>query len=467
MRVVQAPKLSIVHAACSPRSSTPVALESFSETIGAFGAVALVATLLAVRPRGGADSIDDLTRRGMRDALRFNQPMASATEALPSSFTPATECITSEGKALLAHVGDPQFAQAWQQVVSTLGKAQPAASTLQGRIDQLRDLGHRRRVLADCFACQIEHSFREQGLRLLDGAATIAPKAPLPLEASTLVRVSQHFPGQSARQVRAFVTESAPSADDALVGRFARLQAAQLTMGCIQFGYFLSQVFRGAADLDDERVLTPEEARALQREIRRSTRLTRTEAAWAVGSRRAGGFFAVERTPEDTPEGTQVSNDSSAGYEDLREFTVGVQVVTSAQQDEFFAASGERADEAAGEAAGLSQGDEDPDGAASAVGRLPESLPTADLVRFNAAGLQALLSESCLYGWHLWGAEAAARAVLLDALDGTMGASEQVQLQVGRGSERRRQAGAWMGDALLEPPHHSDRDQGWPPQGTA
>ena len=36
-------------------------------------------------------------------------------------------------------------------------------------------------------------------------------------------------------------------------------------------------------------------------------------------------------------------------------------------------------------------------------------LPTADFVRFNAAGLQAALAEGCLYGWSLWGAEAGAR----------------------------------------------------------
>ena len=37
---------------------------------------------------------------------------------------------------------------------------------------------------------------------------------------------------------------------------------------------------------------------------------------------------------------------------------------------------------------------------------------TGEFVRFNAAGLQAILAEGCLYGWHLWGAEAAARAQL-------------------------------------------------------
>ena len=77
-----------------------------------------------------------------------------------------------------------------------------------------------------------------------------------------------------------------------------------------------------------------------------------------------------------------------------------MQVVAPSQQDEFFAKP-------------------NGDGALGGVG--PGGpiapLPTAQFVRFNAAGLQAILAEGCLYGWHLWGAEAAARAQLGAAKD--------------------------------------------------
>ena len=68
-------------------------------------------------------------------------------------------------------------------------------------------------------------------LSLLPSAASIAPAAGLPPDACSLVRVSQRFPGQSARQVRAFVGESAPSNEPSVNGRFDRLQAARLYQG--------------------------------------------------------------------------------------------------------------------------------------------------------------------------------------------------------------------------------------------
>lgn len=94
-----------------------------------------------------------------------------------------------------------------------------------------------------------------------------------------------------------------------------------------------------------------------------------------------------------------------------RQFTSAVQVVSASQQDEFFAGGSEAAteqgaspvDSGAAEAAG--------GGAAGELGGR-DALPTAEWVLFNAAGLQALLAEGCLYGWHLWGAEAGARAHL-------------------------------------------------------
>ena len=41
--------------------------------------------------------------------------------------------------------------------------------------------------------------------------------------------------------------------------------------------------------------------------------------------------------------------------------------------------------------------------------------PSASFIPFNVAGLQCALAEACLFGWHLWGAEAAASAALGDA----------------------------------------------------
>jgi len=99
----------------------------------------------------------------------------------------------------------------------------------------------------------------------------------------------------------------------------------------------------------------------------------------------------------------------------LREFTVGVQVVAPAQQSEFFNSPSEG--EAGGEGGGSrGQGAEAGAGAAAVNGGVAP-LPSAEFVRFNAAGLQALLAEGCLFGWMLWQAEAEAMAVLAAAPD--------------------------------------------------
>ena len=68
--------------------------------------------------------------------------------------------------------------------------------------------------------------------------------------------------------------------------------------------------------------------------------------------------------------------DDSQGYEALREFSSGVQVVAPSQQDEFFAKP-------------------NGDGALGGVGPGGpiDPLPTAEFVRFNAAGLQAILAR--------------------------------------------------------------------------
>ena len=81
------------------------------------------------------------------------------------------------------------------------------------------------------------------------------------------------------------------------------------------------------------------------------------------------------------------------GYEALREFTTRVQPISSAQKSEFYAEESGGASDAASAAATDGGG-----GGGSA-------LPTPELVSFNCAALQALLSEGVLYGWVLWEAE--------------------------------------------------------------
>ena len=60
--------------------------------------------------------------------------------------------------------------------------------------------------------------------------------------------------------------------------------------------------------------------------------------AWAVASKRAANFFALQR--EASSAGTDADGGAlgSLGFEQLRDFTVGVQVVGAAQQEEFFTA---------------------------------------------------------------------------------------------------------------------------------
>jgi hypothetical protein len=203
------------------------------------------------------------------------------------------------------------------------------------------------------------------------------------------------------------VLESAPSDDATVNGRFDRLQAARLYLGSIQFGYFLSQIFRGQSSLDDNQRLSAEEAKALIHEIQRCAKQMKSEAAWVAASRRAGTFFRLPWIgPDGEPRDDAISAapfDDSLGYEQLPTFTASVQVVSAAEQAEFFKAP---------------SGDEEaPSPKPPSTSETPAvvELPTADFVAFNSAGLQALLAEGSLYGWHLWGAEAGARAQLVQA----------------------------------------------------
>ena len=382
--------------------------------LGASALLAGGALFAAVLPRRGTidDQADDITRRGLRDALTTSSASPRAPAPSPNSVC---VCITSVGRERLLPLARTKgFTDAWIDTIVSSGHAvdrshlTDASLSLQTRIEQVRALAEQRRILADAFITASERCFFETAdLRLLDSAEDIAPGATLPFDATTLVRVSQYLPGQSARQARAFVLESAPSDDATVNGRFDRLQAARLYLGSIQFGYFLSQIFRGQSSLDDNQRLSADEAKALIHEIQRCAKQMKSEAAWVAASRRAGTFFRLPWIgPDGEPREDAISAapfDDSLGFEQLRTFTASVQVVSAAQQAEFFKApSGE--DEAASPKP-------PPTSAAPAV----VELPTAEFVAFNAAGLQALLAEGSLYGWHLWGAEAGARAQLVQA----------------------------------------------------
>ena len=350
--------LRLLHAPHAPPPRAAIGClvtDGAQEVLGAMAVTLLVAVALPslARPNwlpARPDDDDDLTRRGARDALQYGMPRWIAPEPVYDG-SPTSECITPEGEALLAELSSATFATSWGECVRSCVReaaSGPPADSLEARIAQVQSVARQRRVLADCLAVAVEHAFDGAELDMLRDATAIAPGVAPSSGAATLVRVSQQFPGQSARQVRAFVSEAVPSADARQLGRFDRLQAARLQVGAIQFGYFVSQVFRGQADLDDETVLTADAARAVQRAIQRSTRMMKTEAAWAVTSRRAGRMFNLPNPNlpnPNLPSGEQVQGagysgdaswDSSLGFEALRDFTVGVQVVGAARQDEFF-----------------------------------------------------------------------------------------------------------------------------------
>ncbi|EOD10752.1 hypothetical protein EMIHUDRAFT_425314, partial [Emiliania huxleyi CCMP1516] len=215
---------------------------------------------------------------------------------------------TAEGAELMAALTASTFPAAWREAVAALdGRATRAAAegsgSLQGRIAAVQALEGQRHALADLLAVAVERQLSEAQLSLLPSAASIAPAAGLPPDACSLVRVSQRFPGQSARQVRAFVGESAPSNEPSVNGRFDRLQAARLYQGCIQFGYFIAQVFLGQAHLASgrERILTVRRGCRERRRVRSRRRPRPTPASSAVPSsprpRRRGRRPAAARAP--------------------------------------------------------------------------------------------------------------------------------------------------------------------------
>lgn len=312
---------------------------------------------------------------------------------------------TPEGAALIPMIGTPSFSDAWRKTIEGLrdgaGKVTSNSAngtSLQARIAEVQSLSTYRRTLSDCMGVGVERCFVENKFELMQSAASFAPGSPLPWSTTTLLRASEHFPGESASQVQTFVTDTCPWNDPNVTGRMDRLQAAQLYMGSMQFGYFVAQVFLGQAHLDDQQVLTPTEARAIQETIQRSAREMKSEVAWMVASRRAGSMMNLAHE----------AKDSLDGYEQLREFTTGVQAVERSRLDEFFAKRHSDSDK---DERSISQ-QEVPTGSSPESPSAASFLPMGDFIPFNAAGLQALLAEGCLYGWFLWSVETKVRSAL-------------------------------------------------------
>ena len=321
--------------------------------------------------------------------------LTSPTPGAPAPTAPLSvpepELLTPEGQRLCRMLAarPAEFSDSWSALLRSMGDtSNTPGSSLQARVAEVQRREDSRRVLVDALGLAVAHTFSEEGLELLPSAADISPGASLPPEAATLVRVYQQFPGQSAKQVRAFVTEAAPSNDEATSGRVDRLQAAQLYMGHIQFGYFIAQIFRGQAGLSDETVVSAQEAQQIKGRIEQAAQMMRSEVAWAAASRRAASLFGLP-APESS---------TSLGVEDLRLFSKGVQVVTPSQQAEFFS----------------SPADETGRDEEVAAATFAAPLPSASFIPFNAAGLQCALAEGCLFGWQLWGAETAASQALGD-----------------------------------------------------
>ena len=154
------------------------------------------------------------------DRTRASKLMAPPLSPPPPQSPPPTVATSPEREALMAELSAPGFPLKWRGVVSELGKraaidaALPAGeSSLQARISAVQAVARHRHTLADYLTVAVERCLDEAQLALMPSAAAIAPGAVLAPNAATLVRVAQQFPGQSARQVRAFVLESAPSND--------------------------------------------------------------------------------------------------------------------------------------------------------------------------------------------------------------------------------------------------------------
>ena len=333
--------------------------------------------------------------------------------ALPGVALPTT----AVGNSLLPLLNGPKFPAAWRSALNSLGgddaaaaapppaapesdpnsrvdallrqfseseKADVAPATLQQRIKEQQTTEERGAILHDLLHLAACRTFVDDDAALIKSLDVIAPGAAWPSDAVDLGKVLSLLPADAAAQADAYIRAAVPAADATISGSFDRKSAAQLYMGCAQFGYFVSTFVRGV-------VLESDDAEGVANALKLASRQMRSEAAFVVASTRAGTLFELER------------EDASMGYEALREFTTRVQPISSAQKSEFYAEESGGAADAAAAAGGGGGG-----GGGSA-------LPTPELVSFNCAALQALLSEGVLYGWVLWEAETEVCSALPEA----------------------------------------------------
>ena len=325
--------------------------------------------------------------------------------ALPGVALPTT----AVGNSLLPLLNGPKFPAAWRSALNSLGgddanaaapppaaapesdpnsrvdallrqfseseKADIAPATLQQRIKEQQTTEERGAILHDLLHLAACRTFVDDDAALIKSLDVIAPGAAWPSDAVDLGKVLSLLPPDAAAQADAYIRAAVPAADATISGSFDRKSAAQLYMGCAQFGYFVSTFVRGV-------VLESDDAEGVANALKLASRQMRSEAAFVVASTRAGTLFELER------------EDASMGYEALREFTTRVQPISSAQKSEFYA------EEPPGGAADAASA-----AAAEGGGGGGSTLPTPELVSFNCAALQALLSEGVLYGWVLWEAE--------------------------------------------------------------
>jgi len=244
----------------------------------------------------------------LRSTLGSTPPPCRAGHLLASA---SLACDTARGKALatrLSSTADASEAQsAWERELRELAERWPESSgeteagDLAARVAELRRLTSDRAVLVDCLRLSVARALASASLELVPFLADVAPGAELPPTATSLETAQRAMPSEAARQLKVFLAESSPSADPSLNGKFDRLQGAQLYMGHLQFGYFLAQVFRGTAHLEEQRTLSAAFARRIETDIEASTRRMRSEAAWSVASGRAGDLFELIDPNADAP----------------------------------------------------------------------------------------------------------------------------------------------------------------------
>lgn len=326
------------------------------------------------------------TPLGLRAHAATGISRNTLSQVMSSSPSPAvitTEAHSLEGKDLLREGIDGEtFAKRWHATVQSVGlnaaKSSASEVSLESRMREVRKLSEQRHVLVDCMALGVEQAFVKQQMPLLASIAAIGPNTRLPQDVVTFERVSTQMLAEPFHSLNKFVTDMIPTNHSHISGRLDRMQGAALFMGCIQYGYFLSELFRGGyPDLDPDNV--PEE-------VDRASRGMKSEVAWAAASRRAARFFKLHEKKEDTGFDEIDTWKMPLGFEELRVFARGLTVAYDDEVEKHFRVEGEAAPT-------FPSADVD------------DKRPVGDFVPFNQAGLQTLLAEGCLYGWHLWAIE--------------------------------------------------------------